>query len=281
MLADIIDALRCPLCAGDVRLTDDGAVRCGSGHSYDVARHGYVNMLPGDAKTGTADTAAMLEARAAFLARGHFSALTDAVVAVTQACTDGVEGCVLDVGAGTGHHFAAVLDAMGDRAGVALDISKHAARKAARAHARIGAVVSDAWWGLPVRSGAVAAVLDIFAPRNPEEFARVLAPLGPLVIVTPGPEHLAELRDILGLIGVDERKDERIDAAFAGLFDRIEEHEIRFTMSLSREDALTVASMGPTAHHVDRQESARRAANLPQRTDVTGCARVTVFRRVT
>ncbi|MDP9135674.1 MAG: 23S rRNA methyltransferase, partial [Actinomycetota bacterium] len=71
MLADVIDLLRCPHCGGALEL-DGGTGRCAAGHSFDVARQGYLNLLPGDARTGTADTATMVRARAQFLAAGHY-----------------------------------------------------------------------------------------------------------------------------------------------------------------------------------------------------------------
>jgi 23S rRNA (guanine745-N1)-methyltransferase len=67
---------------------------------------------------------------------------------------------------------------------VAVDASKYAARRAARAHPRLGAVVDDTWREVPVRSRAIALAACIFAPRNGPEIARVLAPGGELVVVT-------------------------------------------------------------------------------------------------
>ena len=67
------------------------------------------------------------------------------------------DGCVLDLGAGTGWYLARVLDRLPGRSGLALDLSRHALRRAARAHARIGAVAADAWGPLPVRDAAVGA----------------------------------------------------------------------------------------------------------------------------
>ncbi len=72
------------------------------------------------------------------------------------------------------------------------------------------AVVADTWAGLPVRDGAVDRVLVVFAPRNGAETARVLAPGGRLVVVTPAADHLAELVGPLGLLSVDPAKAERL-----------------------------------------------------------------------
>ena len=79
----------------------------------------------------------------------------------------------LDLGAGTGRQLARVLDALPRRHGIALDVSRPALQRAARAHPRIGAVGCDIWGALPVRSAAAALVLNVFAPRNGDEIARV------------------------------------------------------------------------------------------------------------
>jgi 23S rRNA (guanine745-N1)-methyltransferase len=74
VLSNVVDHLVCPICTTRLELAGR-SVRCARQHSFDVARQGYVNLLPGGARTGTADTAAMVEARASFLAEGHFASL--------------------------------------------------------------------------------------------------------------------------------------------------------------------------------------------------------------
>lgn len=261
MLADVVPALACPHCAGAVAL-DGPTVRCGRGHAFDVARQGYVNLLPAGARTGTADSAAMVAARAAFFDAGHLAPLSAAVAAAVAAARP-PPGCVLDVGAGTGHHLAAVLDALPDRAGLALDLSKHAARRAARAHPRIGAVVADAWSRLPVRDHAVALALSVFAPRDGAELARVLSPGGTAVVVTPTPAHLRELVDALDLLTVDDDKARRLARALEGhlTFEGAQLH--RHQLALGHDEVAAVVAMGPSAHHVDHDRLHARIAALP------------------
>ena len=179
VLADVSGLLQCPVCSSGLAL-GDGAVRCGAGHSFDVARQGYVNLVPGNG-----DSAEMVEAREAFLGAGHFRPLTGALVA--EAMNVEAAGAVVDVGAGTGHHLAYVLATPPERPGVALDTSTAALRRAARIHPRAAAVGADAWKPLPLRDGIAAIVLSVFAPRNPDELARILAPGGALLAVTPRP----------------------------------------------------------------------------------------------
>ena len=131
MLADVVDLLRCPVCLGGVEL-GDGVLRCGEGHSFDLAKQGYVNLVPGNG-----DTAEMVEAREAFLGAGHFRRLTGALV--EEALNVEAAGAVVDVGASTGHHLAYVLAAPPERRGIALDTSTAALRRAARIHPRVAA----------------------------------------------------------------------------------------------------------------------------------------------
>jgi SAM-dependent methyltransferase len=228
-------------------LLDAGsALRCPSGHSFDVARQGYVDLSGGHRVVG--DTAAMLAAREAFLAAGHFGVIAEAV---RTAATEGGGEVVVEVGAGTGYY----LDrARGSRAGIALDSSRYAARRAARAG--LGAVVCDVWRPWPVRDAVAGAVLCVFAPRNADEMRRVLAPGGVIVVVTPTPRHLAELVEPLGLVRVDERKPERLAAS---LGDPVSEREVSAELRLSRDDVAALIGMGPSAHHVDAQRIARPA----------------------
>lgn len=263
MLHDIADILHCPHCRE--RLTHDPArraLRCTAGrHTFDIARQGYAGLLAGDAKTGTADTAAMVAARDAFLGAGHYRPIADAVAA--HAADTTAPGAVVDVGAGTGHYLARALDAAPARVGLALDISKYALRRAAKAHPRAGAAACDAWQPLPVRDGAAALVLNIFAPRNPAELHRITHPGGSLVVVTPTPRHLAELGEALGLLRVDHDKKTRLDAALAPHFTPQGATRVAFRMALAHPDAATVVAMGPSAWHTDPDAVRARLAALP------------------
>jgi 23S rRNA (guanine745-N1)-methyltransferase len=279
VLSEVVEFLACPTCGREM-LVAEKAVRCATGHSFDIARQGYVNLVAPGTHTGTADTADMVAARARFLAAGHMSAVADAVAsAVVAAVPPQVAGCVADLGAGTGYYLSRVLDAQPDRVGVALDISKHAMRRAARANDRIGAVVCDAWGRLPLRDGSAAVVLNIFAPRNPEEMARILSPRGALVVVTPDAGHLHELVGPLGLLTVDAEKASGVDARLSGQFTRASTVELRTRVALSRDDVLAAASMGPSAHHVSGTELAARVAAVPDPYKVTLGVDVTVYAR--
>ena len=97
-------------------------LRCGEGHSFDISRQGYVNLVP-----GPGDSAEMVDARENFLAAGHFARLSAALAEATRGVP--ARGAVVDIGAGTGHHLARVLDALPERIGLALDALAAALRR--------------------------------------------------------------------------------------------------------------------------------------------------------
>jgi 23S rRNA (guanine745-N1)-methyltransferase len=265
VLADVVDLLRCPVCGQPLAQHDD-ALSCPAGHSFDIARQGYASLFAGGGRTGEADTAAMVEARAAFLAAGHFRPLADALAA---AATGGAPGVVVDVGAGTGHHLARVLDAVPDARGVAIDSSAAALRRAARAHPRAAAVGADVWRELPLRDESATLFLSVFAPRNPVEMARVLVPGGMLLAATPTTRHLYELVGPLGLLSVPDDKEDRLDAQMAGHFALTERRTLEHAMFLTGEECAQIVRMGPSAWHVDEESVAERLRALPDPLAVT------------
>ncbi|WP_425413207.1 putative RNA methyltransferase [Micromonospora matsumotoense] len=185
---------------------------------------------------------------------------------------------VVDAGAGTGWHLAAVLAALPDAVGLALDVAKPALRRAARAHPRAAAALADTWQQLPLADRSVAVLLNVFAPRNGVEFHRVLHPAGALLVVTPTDAHLAELVDVLGLLRVDPAKADRVADSLAGQFtpERTAVHTARLT--LDRAEVATLVGMGPSAWHTDPLRLAAAIEALPTPVTVTASVRLTAWR---
>jgi 23S rRNA (guanine745-N1)-methyltransferase len=242
--------LSCPNCRSELSL-DAGRLRCPLGHSFDVAREGYVN-LSGTGEPANADTAAMLAARRRVQSAGVFAPVADVVAHLARGRSPVLEG-----GAGTGYYLAAALGTDPAAAGLAIDVAKAAVRQCARADARIGAVVADVWQRLPVTDRSVGVVLSVFAPRNLGEFARVLHLDGRLISVTPRPDHLAELRSAHELLDVPSGKAEQLVAATAEFFDLVDTRVVKYRFDASAEVAADLIAMGPNAfHHVPEQVNA-------------------------
>ncbi|HEX8343977.1 MAG TPA: 23S rRNA methyltransferase [Actinoplanes sp.] len=277
--------LRCPVCGDALDGEAPGSaapgggartLRCPRRHSFDIARQGYVDLSAGRTPH-SGDTAAMVAARADFLAAGHYDVITTALVNAALA-TDVEEGLVLDAGTGTGWHLAGVLDALPEAVGLGLDVSKPALRRAARAHPRAGAALTDLWRPLPVRDGAAALVLNVFAPRNGPEFRRVLRPDGTLLVVTPATEHLTELVTGLDLLRVDPDKAGRVAGSLGDRFTATATTTHRQLLRLTRAEVHTLVGMGPSAWHADAERMAADIAALPVPVTATVAVDLTVYR---
>lgn len=189
--------LTCPVCGG-VLARADRTLRCARGHSYDLAKQSYVNLLmrnqSSDKRHG--DDKRMVAARQAFLDAGWYAPLRDALCALAVkycgACAD-----VLDVGCGEGYYTAAVraaLEAAGKRCrAVGIDISKTALIAAAKRDSALSLAVASVS-ALPVGEGSCDLLMNIFAPQDDAEFRRVLRPGGVLLKAVPLERHLFGLK---------------------------------------------------------------------------------------
>lgn len=245
----------------------EAGLRCAAGHAFDRARQGHVTLLPPGHRPPSGDSAEMVADRAAFLTAGHYAGITAALTSAVLA--DGDPRTLLDLGGGTGHHLAAVLDRVPQAVGVVLDSSPYAARRATRAHPRAAAVVADVWQRLPVRDAVADRVLVVFAPRNGPEIGRVLRPGGRLVVVTPAPDHLVELVGPLGLLRVDPDKQARLTAGLGPHLRQAGAAGHRELVSLARDEVVTLVGMGPHARHLSREHLRTAIGELPEPVEVT------------
>ncbi len=188
----------CPVCGAPLT-REARSLRCPAGHSYDLAKEGYVNLLPANHRHSASpgDDREMVAARTRFLDGGWYAPLRETLCTLAdRAC--GADPVLLDAGCGEGYYTAALCAALwhhdGRTAGV--DLSKAAARKAAKRCADAEIAVSSVY-RLPVRDASVDLLVNCFSPLAAEEFARVLKPGGHFLYVVPGPKHLWELKSVL------------------------------------------------------------------------------------
>ena len=268
--------LRCPLCEASLSVSPH-QLRCEHGHDYDRARQGHVTLLARGRRLPIGDPAPMVAARARFLGAGHYepiaAALSDAALEHARP-----EARIVDLGAGTGHHLAAMLRAVPAGRGLALDASRAALRAAMRAHPRIAAVACDVWQPLPLRDATADVLLNVFAPRNPPEMARVLAPGGVVLVVTPTARHLRELRRAVPMLAPDPDKEARLDAALAPFLRSGGRRELEFEMVLRREELAALICMGPSGHHLAAESVATHVAGIAEPFGVLASVRIDVFR---
>lgn len=240
-------ALACPL-DGTTLHQGDKVWRCAVGHSFDIARQGYTNLLPVQNKRSRdpGDSKEMVAARQRFLTAGHYQPVAEAVSrAVLAGLPVGTAASCLDAGCGEGYYLRELVIAARETQSLALmglDISKWAVLSAAKQDRRARWVVgSNA--NLPVQPGTLDRLLCLFGFPVYSEFARVLKPGGLLIQVDSGPDHLRELREII----YPALKPERTAEAQAPEgFTYLSTDSVRYALTLSdREQIADLLTMTP------------------------------------
>lgn len=188
----------CPFCGGALS-REMGRCFCPKGHSFDVAREGYVNLLPVNQRhsKNPGDDKQMVAARTAFLDGGWYEPLRAELCALVDGL--GLPAPVLlDAGCGEGYYTAALVKTVAARGGcvVGVDLSKAAVRRAAKRCPDAEIAVASVY-RLPLPDAAADIVVDCFSPLADAEFRRVLRPGGYFLYVVPGARHLWELKEIL------------------------------------------------------------------------------------
>lgn len=210
----------------------------------------------------------MVEAREKFLNAGHYEPIALALIETLNAewggaVDDGAGGAevasagrtltgraLADIGCGPGFYSRRMLEGVPTLSRVvALDVSVAAVAAASRTHESIGAVRCNVKTGVPILDGAIDAVVVVFAPRNPEEWHRILAPGGLLLVVIPTDRHLIELRERGAILEVEPAKRERLLREVGELFVEVSSRTIEWSLAATPEVINSVVSMGPSAFH--------------------------------
>jgi 23S rRNA (guanine745-N1)-methyltransferase len=134
------------------------------------------------------------------------------------------------------------------------DISKEAVRLAAKRYPASFFQVANIKERLPLADHALNILLNIFAPRNTTEFARVLAPGALLLIVIPGPRHLEQLRSTLQLLSIEEQKQQHVVEQFSSSFTLLATEQISYECLLLQDDIARVVMMTPNYWHLTEQQ---------------------------
>jgi 23S rRNA (guanine745-N1)-methyltransferase len=181
---------------------------CANAHSFDVAREGYCNLLVVQHKASRdpGDTAEMVAARRRVLDTGIYAPIADSVFKHVQTRASmrasAVPFRVVDAGCGEGYYLAriaelaAAQDARHPLELAGTDVSKWAVRAAAKRQVPVAWAVANNRH-LPFQAASVDVILCLFGFPVWQGFTPVLSPNGRVLMVDPGPEHLAELRAVI------------------------------------------------------------------------------------
>jgi len=185
--------LLCPVRDCHLALLREGRrVLCPRGHSFDVARSGYINLLQPQERRSKqpGDTAAAVAGRRRLHDRGVTEPLLHAIAEIMVASPSDI---VLDAGCGDGFYLGTLARQAGFEAH-GLDISVPAVDAAARRYPACEWIVANADRFVPYADRSFSVVLSITARMNAGEFRRVLRDDGRLLVALPAPEDLIELR---------------------------------------------------------------------------------------
>ena len=276
-LAFVEDILRCPVCGVSMRVSN-AELKCVTGHSFDIARQGYVNLLTNKTFIKNADTAAMINARQQMHARPFFQDLarqiSDICVEVSQSSP---AATVVEPGGGSGFYANALIRRVDAARAVSFDISVHAAKVCAQQSERVAAVVADVWQKWPVADDSADVVLSVFSPRNFIETERVFKTGAVLILVTPEEEHFVEIRTKFNALGIQSHKNEKIAASLEN-FTKIRQSVLESTELLNGSAQCDSLLSGPNGHHISAKDIELLSNAEP--INVTHCVNISVWKLV-
>lgn len=261
----------CPVCRQSLNLTER-TWRCEQGHSYDVAKQGYVNLHVVQHKhsKNPGDTPESVDARRAFLQGGYYQPLQQAVVALLKQLD---VKAILDIGCGEGYYTSAMQQVVEQCVGV--DIAKNAVQRAAKLNTEVTWVVGTGA-SLPVLDQSMDACTSLFSPIPQAEIARVLKDDGYLVVVTPASEHLYAMREAL-FEQVNPHTPEKFVEQLQDLFELKQEQIIDAPFVLDQQGLKNLIAMTPYAY----KASPERRLQLEQQSqlEVTASFQIYVFQK--
>ncbi len=236
----------CPVCNSKLNI-DGKAYTCENNHSFDIAKQGYVNLLPSNKKhsDNPGDSKDMVLARREFLESGNYDCFSNALCEIIGELFDARQKIsILDCGCGEGFYdgkITAELERLKiDYSLFGVDISKEAVRLAAGKYKNASFIVGSCF-DLPVESESTDLLIDVFAPMVEKEFGRVLKTGGYLIYAVPGKNHLMGLKRLLyeNVYSNEEKHTEYDD------FEFIERVSVKDEITLDGEMGVKLFKMTP------------------------------------
>ena len=263
--------LICPLC-GELLSRQEKRYVCPKNHSFDIARQGYVHLLPVQNKhsLNPGDTREQVLARRAFLEQGYYGPIAEALYQEAKALN--VRGEILDAGCGEGWYSAALAEKLGLPL-TGLDISKEAVRCAAAKYKNARWLCATAAH-IPVPDECAGLLMSLFAITLPEEFHRVLRKDGYFFQVLAAEDHLLGLKSI---IYPELKFKEKDSVPCLPGFELVKSRPVRFAFTVEGEQIKNLFSMTPHVFRIGK-EGADRLAKTETLTDTASCV-LNIYRR--
>ncbi|MEA4822520.1 MAG: methyltransferase domain-containing protein [Clostridiaceae bacterium] len=256
----------CPNCKQPLSENASGLV-CPSGHAFDRAKHGYVNLLLSRGGGNHGDDRLMVRARRDFLDGGYYHTLADALAeTAAEYARPGVR--VFDAGCGEGYytaHVKATLEAAGLSPVVfGVDISRDALTAAGKRDREIQLAVASVY-ELPVADAGCDMLLSVFSPLCLAEFGRVLTRDGTFIMAYPLEDHLWELKKSV----YDEPYRNKVDSDEQEGFTLLSRRELHYEITLEGHAAIeNLFMMTPYYYKTARKDQEKLAALESLKTQV-------------
>ncbi len=257
--------LLCPLCetANAAELlhpsADQRSLVCAQNHTFDIAKQGYVNLLPVQQKKSLTpgDNKEMVLARKKFLGLGYYQPLVNALaescsqyLSATHISTSQTETApvILDAGCGEGYYTDNLHNALAtqypDLTTYGFDIAKPAVIEAAKRNKYLNCFVSTIK-AIPIASQSCDLIISVFSPMQPSEFQRLLKPSGNLMVLCAGKNHLHQLKSLL-YDNTSDYDEDKFLAQMDSHFTLSKRIAIQQTMAMnSNHDILSLLAMTP------------------------------------
>lgn len=192
----------CPICKSELS-ENNKTYCCENNHSFDIAKQGYVNLLPANKKhsDNPGDSKDMVLARREFLESGNYDCFTAELVRIMESLfADSQKLSILDCGCGEGYYDGKIIENLEhkniDYSLFGFDISKEAVRSAAGKYKKATFFVGSCF-NMPLQDNSFDLAINIFAPMVEDETARVLKKGGYLIYAVPGKNHLMGMKELI------------------------------------------------------------------------------------
>ena len=237
--------LRCPKC-GKPLIKEERRYFCEEGHSYDIAKEGYVNLMLANQKhsKNPGDNDESLAARRAFLEKGYYQPLAQYLAGTVEKLIPH-KGSFLDRGCGTGYYLNYLMGHVNkDINYYAVDIARKGVAMTAKKNKKAVCFVGSVFH-LPLEDYCLDGLMSVFTPYSREEFSRLIKKGGYIIAVTPGKDHLYQLKDIVyDSVYLNEESGYDLPG-----FELVSKENVTYEKTLeTREDIETLWRMTPYYH---------------------------------
>lgn len=231
LISEHAQFFRCPICATAMSFENNGALICTNGHSYDLAKKGYIHML--SQSINTKYDKALFHSRQKIAESGFFTPLIEKIGSLISEGNSANIMSILDAGCGEGSHLSQIQKYISnDTIGFGADISKEGIQLAAGNSTNSIWLVADLA-NCPLADRSFDYILNILSPSNYSEFDRLLTDKGLLIKVVPNSDYLCELRELF-YEDKEAFDNEKTMNRFQEKFELIKTEAIKYTVHLEQ-----------------------------------------------